>query len=85
MNREEADLVWFVVLYVGALVGVLVFLRTVFVPPPGPTGPSGEQRKSPFEAWLEFSRGRAQEDIRAELEKYRIDRGLAHPTRESPP
>jgi hypothetical protein len=82
MNREEVDLVWFVVLYVGALVGVLVFLRTIFVPP---AGASGEQRKSPFEAWLEFSRGRAQEDIRAELEKYRIDRGLAHPTREAPP
>lgn len=82
MNREEAELVWFVVAYVGAIVALLVFLRTVFVPPSIPTG---GQRKSPFEAWLEFSQQRAQEDIRAELEKYRIDRGLAHPTREPPP
>lgn len=80
MSREEIDLVWFVVAYGGGVAAVLVFLRTLFVPPKTPAG--GDYRKAPFEVWLEYSQRRAQEDLRAELEKYRIDRGLAHPSRE---
>lgn len=77
MGHEELGLVWSIVMYVGALVGVLVLLRTLFVPPSG-----GNDRKSPFETWIEFSQKRSQENLRAELEKYRIDRGLAHSTRD---
>jgi hypothetical protein len=80
MRREEIDLVWFIVAYGGGLCATLVFLRTIFVPPK--TSASGEYLKAPFEVWLEYSQKRAQEDLRAELEKYRIDRGLAHPSRE---
>jgi hypothetical protein len=82
MHREELDLIWFAVTYGGGLIGILVFLRTIFVPPKTPAG--GDYRKAPFEVWLEYSQKRAQEDLRAELEKYRIDRGLAHPSREPP-
>jgi hypothetical protein len=82
MSREEIDLAWFVVAYCGGLSATLVFLRTIFVPPKNSA--SGEYRKAPFEVWLEYSQRRAQEDLRGELEKYRIDRGLAHPSREPP-
>ena len=82
MNREEIDLAWFIVIYGGALAGLVTLLRTIFVPPK--TSAGGDYRKAPFEVWLEYSQRRAQEDLRAELEKYRIDRGLAHPSREPP-
>jgi len=77
MYREELETLWWVVLYVGALVGLVAFMRTLFVPPRGATGdPKGE--KSPFQLWLEFSRERAQHELEADLEKYRIDKGLIH-------
>lgn len=75
MNADKNDFIWLAI-YGGLGISALVILRTIFVP-----SGSGD-RKSPFEVWLEFSQKRAQEDLRAELEKYRIDRGLAHPARE---
>ena len=80
MNREELETLWWAIVYVGALAGLVTFLRTIFVPPKTPAG--GDYQQAPFEVWLEYSQRRAQEDLRAELEKYRIDRGLAHPSRE---
>jgi hypothetical protein len=78
VNREEADLVWYIVLYVGAITSAIVFLRTLFVPPATPAGST--ERKSPFELWMAFSQQRAQEELQADLEKYKIDKGLVHRT-----
>lgn len=76
MHKDEIDLVWYVVLYVGGIVGAIVFLRTLFVPPATPSGSA--ERKSPFELWMEFSQQRAREELQADLEKYKIDKGLVH-------
>jgi hypothetical protein len=73
MSRDELETLWWALVYVGGLVGVITFLRTVFVPPGG--APEGKE-KSPFQLWLEFSRERAQHELEADLEKYRIDRGI---------
>lgn len=69
MQRDELETLWWVVLYVGAVGGGVVLLRTLFVPPV--TG-----ARSPFEVWMEFSRERAHQELEADLEKYRIDRGI---------
>lgn len=82
MNREELETLWWVALYAGAVGAGVVLLRTLFVPPRGATGDmKGE--KSPFQLWLEFSRERAQHELEADLEKYRIDKGLVHRSRDS--
>lgn len=75
MNREELETLWWVAVYVGGLAGAITFMRTLFVPPGG--APEGKE-KSPFQLWLEFSRERAQHELEADLEKYRIDKGLVH-------
>jgi hypothetical protein len=77
MHRDELETLWWVVLYVGALVGGVTLTRTLFVPPRGTTGDT-KGEKSPFQLWLEFSRERAQHELEADLEKYRIDKGLIH-------
>lgn len=75
MQRDELETLWWIVLYAGAVGGGVVLLRTLFVPPRGTTGdPGGE--KSPFQIWIEFSRERAKQELEADLEKYRIDRGI---------
>lgn len=73
MSREELETFWWVVVYAGAVGCGIVLLRTLFVPPSG-AGTSGG--KSPFEVWIEFSRERAHQELQADLEKYRIDRGI---------
>lgn len=79
MNKEQLDALWLIVVYAGALVGLIAFLRTLFVPP---RGGIDEKDRSPFQIWLEFSRERAEHELNADLEKYRIDKGLAHQPRD---
>ena len=79
MNKEQLDALWLIVLYVGALAALIAFLRTLFVPPRGGVD---EKDRSPFQIWLEFSRERAEHELNADLEKYRIDKGLAHQPRD---
>lgn len=79
MNKEQLDALWLIVVYAGALVGLIAFLRTLFVPP---RGGLDEKDRSPFQIWLEFSRERAEHELNADLEKYRIDKGLAHQPRD---
>lgn len=78
MQRDELETLWWIVLYAGVVGAGIVLLRTLFVPPRGANG-----GKSPFEVWIEFSRERAQQELEADLEKYRIDKGLVHRSRES--
>ena len=74
MHKDEIDLIWYIVVYVGGLIGAIVLFRTLFVAPSGGTGAT--DHKSPFELWMAFSQQRAQEDLQADLEKYKIDKGL---------
>lgn len=81
MGKDELQTLWWIVVYLGALSSGIVILRTLFVPPrAGGTLDSPKAEKSPFQIWIEFSRERAHQELEADLEKYRIDRGLIHRT-----
>lgn len=82
VEKELWNMLWWVVLYIGGLAAFVIALRIVFVPP---KGSGGQTEKSPFQLWVEFSRERLKQEIEADLEKYRIDKGLAHRRWEEPP
>lgn len=81
-EKELMSMIWWIVLYLGGLSAFVIIMRVLFVPP---KSKEGQTEKSPFQLWIEFSRERLKQEIEADLEKYRIDKGLAHRRWEEPP
>lgn len=81
-DRELWNMIWWIVIYVGGLGAFVTVMRVLFVPPKAKEGQAPD--KSPFQIWVEFSRERLKQELEADLEKYRIDKGLAHRRWEDP-
>lgn len=81
-DRELWSMAWWAVFYIGGLAALVTAMRVIFVPPKTKEGQPAE--RSPFQIWVEFSKERLKQETEADLEKYRIDKGLAHRRWEDP-